>query len=298
MQQRHYTQPVSEIHLKDCETLIRLALEEDAPAGDPTSESIFSEIDRGTARAVAKESGILCGMPLVEFILEIFLQITGKTVAFRPIYRDALSFNSGDTLFELEGSYISLLRLERVILNFVQYLSGISTVTAEALKSAPDNVIVLDTRKTLPGYRKLAKYAVFCGGGSNHRIHLSDMAMIKDNHIAASGSLQNAINKILKKKPGLPIEVEVENQDQLETALENNVDVVMLDNMDHENLKHAFALIQKYENPPFIELSGSMTPKKLQEFKEYGHLGISMGYLTHTTRFLDISMDFSKIKSY
>ena len=293
-QQKHYTRPVSELKRKDCETLIKLALEEDAPNGDPTSESIFHETDRGKARIIAKESGILCGMPVVEIVLEIFMELTGKTVALRPVFRDSLMFQSGDVLCEIEGHLTSLLRLERIILNFMQYLSGISTVTARAVEAVPDDIIILDTRKTLPGYRKLAKYAVFCGGGSNHRINLSDMALIKDNHLAASTSIGNAITSVRMNNPNIPIEVEVDTLEQLETTLLNSADVIMLDNMDRATLEKAFRIIHNYKNPPFIEVSGGFTPEKISELRGFGRIGVSMGYLTHTTRFLDLSMEFVK----
>ena len=293
MQQRHYTKPAAELDRSDCETLIRLALSEDSPGGDITSESIFQETDYGRVRVIAGEEGILCGLPVVEFLLEIYLEITGKTVTLRPLFRDGLLFSKGDCLFEMEGTLISLLLLERIVLNFIQYLSGISTVTADAVKSAPENIVVIDTRKTLPGYRKLAKYAVFCGGGSNHRMNLSDMALIKDNHLAGCKNVSQAVNSVRKHKPYLPVEVEVENLEQLKSALECRPDVIMLDNMDLPLLKNAFSMIQKNDHPPFIEISGSMTPEKLAQLKEFGTVGVSMGYLTHTTRFLDISMEYA-----
>jgi len=295
-QQKHYTAPVSEINRKDCETLVRLALEEDAPSGDSTSESIFNKTDTGSARVIARESGVLCGIPVIEILLEIYFEMTGQTVMLRPHFRDGLLFQKGDTLFTLEGSLISLFRLERILLNFVQYLSGISTVTAKAVETAPENLVILDTRKTLPGYRKLVKYAVFCGGGSNHRISLSDMAMIKDNHIASIKSIQNAIKSIRIENPGIPVEVEVDTLQQLESVLNYKIDAVLLDNMDGDTLKKAIDMIRKQQNPPFIEISGNITPEKFSELKDLGQIGVSMGYLTHTTRFLDLSMELTRNK--
>lgn len=291
MSQHHYTAPVSDITRKDCEILINLALDEDSPHGDPTSESVFSEIETGRACIKAKESGILCGLPVVSSLLSIYREKHGQALSMKPIFRDGLSFEKGDRLFILEGNLRSLLRLERIVLNFVQYLSGISTTVNNAVKQAPENVYVLDTRKTLPGYRKLAKYAVCCGGGSNHRISLSDMAMIKDNHIQAAGSIKTAVEKIRRNFPDLPLEVEVDHPDQIREVLPLGVNFILLDNMPPGMLKDSITLIRSHLNPPVIEISGNRNPSNLHELSGLGKLGVSMGFLTHTTRFLDLSME-------
>ena len=178
----HYTTPVSTISVEDCREIILLALREDAPKGDVTSEAIFSNSKEGKAYIQAQEDGCLCGLAVLPVLLQLAQEHRVGTVHLqtKDKFYDGASIRSGDRLVELSGNFTALLRLERVILNFLQYLSGIASKTAQAVKEAKDKLIILDTRKTLPGYRRLAKYAVYCGGGANHRIHLSDMAMIKE----------------------------------------------------------------------------------------------------------------------
>jgi len=286
-----YTTPVTTITREQCERLIRLAIEEDAPAGDPTSEAIFSAERSATARIIAKEEGVLCGGPLILHFAEIFAEMTGYDLTVSAQKEDGSRFRPGDLLCTVTGSLRGILRAERIILNFLQYLSGISTTVANAVAIGGERIHLLDTRKTLPGYRKLAKYAVHCGGGNNHRIDLSDMAMIKDNHIAAAGGIAGAVQKIRDYRPALPIEVEIDRLDQLEEALDSRPDVILLDNMDGATVIEAVKRIRKTANPPRIEASGNLTPEKLKLLSEPGDLYASMGYLTHTTRFLDLSME-------
>lgn len=197
-------------------------------------------------------------------------------------------------LARIRGPVVDLLRLERIILNFLQYLSGISTVVRAAVDRAGAEIAVLDTRKTLPGYRRLAKYAVYCGGGTNHRINLSDMAMIKDNHIAAAGGIRPAVESIRAARPEIPLEVEVDTLEQLREALELEPGFVLLDNMRGELLEQAVALVRERpaDRRPFIEISGGVRPEDLPGLRHLGPLGVSMGFLTHTTAFLDLSLEF------
>lgn len=297
---KHYTNPVTKIERKDVETLIQLAIEEDAPDGDVTSETIFSKDEKAKAILVAKTDGIFCGRQISEILIEIFNEYAGYSLKIIQSINDGTLFNAKDILMELEGELPGLLRIERILLNFVQYLSGISTLTYQtvlkAKKEANSEIYILDTRKTIPGYRKLAKYAVFCGGGSNHRIHLSEMAMIKDNHIAAARSITQAVNKIREKYPNIPIEIEIDHFSQLEEALLNKPQVILLDNMNVNEIKQAIEIIhqicQKNSLPvPFIEISGGWKPNDLHLLKDIKNIGISMGFLTHSARFLDISME-------
>ena len=292
MQRPHYTTPVSTLTRADCETLIRLALYEDSPNGDVTSDSIFPPVQEGRGVLRTREQGVLCGLPVVEMLLVIDAE------KFRPItmetaHRDGDSLSAGAEIAMLSGSLAVLLRLERVILNFLQYLSGISSVVAGAVERAGDRVFVLDTRKTLPGYRRLAKYAVFCGGGVNHRIHLSDMAMIKDNHIAASGGIRAAVDSIRGAHPGIGVEIEVDRLDQLPEALAARPQVLLLDNMRDAELRAAVESLARIPEGqrPLVELSGGWTPDELRALQLPIQVGVSMGYLTHTTRFLDIGLD-------
>lgn len=298
----HYTSPVSNIIREDCETLLKLALDEDAPPGwpaaDPTTEAIFRPQQQARARLIPRESGVLAGVPVVEILNEIFAkQSETNPLRIQALKSDGDRFEAGDVLLELEGSLRTLLRLERPMLNILQYLSGIATTTAETVALAGPDVAVLDTRKTLPGYRRLAKYAVYCGGGTNHRIHLSDMAMIKDNHVAAAGGITAAVNAVRAHSPGLPLNVEVDTLDQLSELLPLEADVVLLDNMRHEQLADALKRIQAYADGgghrPFVELSGGWKPEELTQLRDLGSVGVSMGFLTHTTRFLDLSLDIA-----
>lgn len=292
--QRHYTEPVTQILRRDCEGLLLLALDEDAPQGDATSDSIFPQSEQGFARTVAREGGVLSGTSAAEILVEIFNERNTGSVKFIPLLKDGDSFRKGDALFSMEGSLRSLLRLERIVLNLIQYLSGISTTVRNAVDRAPKNAVILDTRKTLPGYRRLAKYAVYCGGGSNHRISLSDMAMIKDNHIEASGSIEAAAANIRRERPGLKIEIEVDSAEQIKEALSAEPDIILLDNLSGDALKKAVETIRNASPSVFIEISGNRRPDNLDDLKDLGEIGVSMGYLTHTTRFLDLSMEVSK----
>jgi nicotinate-nucleotide pyrophosphorylase (carboxylating) len=291
---RHYTSPVSTIVRADCETLIRLSIQEDAPAGDPTTEAIFPLDTLGKAVVIAREGGTLCGGILLDHLRQIFKEETGLSVSIRPKKGDGDSFEPEDILFELEGHLRGLLRIERVFLNFIQYLSGISTTVSRTVREAGSDIYILDTRKTLPGYRRLAKYAVFCGGGGNHRTDLSDMAMIKDNHIAAAGGIRPAIRKIRERFPGLMVEIEVEDLDGLREALGEKPDVILLDNMDVERIKEAIVIARTGSPTTRIEVSGGWTPEKLRLLSGSGPIYVSMGFLTHTTRFLDLSMEIVK----
>ncbi len=296
----HYTSPVTTIARSDCETLLRLAISEDAPAGDPTSEAIFGPERRASARLIAREPGVLCGVPLLRHLGEIFREMTGLEVDVRDAMADGSVFAKGDALLSIEGSVRGILRIERLMLNFLQYLSGIATVTHDAVSKSPPGVFVLDTRKTLPGYRRLVKYAVYTGGGTNHRIDLSEMAMIKDNHIAAAGSITRAMDQIAQKYPGLPIEVEVDSESQIPEALAKNPRVLLLDNMDAQRVRSAVALVKRLcaesgSTPPIVEISGGWTPARLADLAGLDlPVGVSMGFLTHTTRFLDLSLEVTE----
>ena len=308
----HYTQAVDKITRKDCETLIVLALEEDAPRGDPTSEALFSRESQGEAKILAKQKGVLCGLSLIPILLEIDHERGGGLLNFSSDYYDGQRVESGEVVARLSGNLLSLLRLERVILNFLQYLSGISTKTARFVSLLGEYGFILDTRKTLPGFRRLAKYAVYCGGGTNHRLHLSDMIMIKDNHLAAFGDMDQALRRVQERAPELLREVEIDSLEELKSLLASQVpvDKILLDNMDIEQIRAMRSRIhghfQKVEGEkdkegerPFIELSGNWDLKKLEKWKHSvtdkemlgNHLGISVGKLTHSVEAVDFSME-------
>lgn len=287
---RGYTVPVSSLSSSDFEPLVRIALQEDSPEGDITSLALFSKNDLGEARLVSREEGILCGSG----VLEVIQREIGSKLSARFHRGDGEMFQKGEVIATLVGSYLDILRIERIFLNFLQHLSGISTTTHNLQTQYP-NLKILDTRKTLPGYRKLAKYAVYIGGGYNHRISLSDMGMLKDNHIAAYGSIANAVKKFRENYPSKKIELEIDSLEQLPEAISVKPDILLLDNFSISDMKTAVHKIRDtnlhLQSPIQIEVSGGITPEKLKDLNEIGGIGVSMGYLTHTTRFLDLSLE-------
>jgi nicotinate-nucleotide pyrophosphorylase (carboxylating) len=285
--ERYYTKPIDSIEPSDFTELVRLALSEDRIDYDITSESIFKHTDSCKAKLISKQDGILAGLCVIS---EIQKQI-GNQFQFKTFKKDGESLSRGDLILELEGNLITILRVERPLLNFLQYLSGISTETNSIVKKYENKLHILDTRKTLPAYRKLAKYAVFIGGGFNHRINLSDMALIKDNHVALSGSIESAVLKIRNKFPDRKIELEIDTLEQLDKAIVSYPDIILLDNFSVEDTKIAYKKIKSSNKNILIECSGGITPEKLNSLSEIGEMGVSMGYLTHTTRFLDLSLE-------
>ncbi len=284
---RFYTTPISKLTPSNFTDLVQLALKEDMPENDITSESIFSQGQKANATLIAKEAGVLAGTSVIE---ELKLQ-TGNLFSYHILKQDGEAFQPKETLLKLEGSLIVILRIERILLNFLQYLSGIATEANKISKKYENRLLIFDTRKTLPGYRKLAKYAVYIGGACNHRQNLSDMGLIKDNHVAMSGSILEAVGKLRENFPNKKIELEIDDLFQLDEALKASPDIIMLDNFSIENTKIAIDRI-KLEKPNIrIECSGGITPEKLDALSQIGAIGVSMGYLTHTTRFLDLSLE-------
>ncbi len=275
----------------DAEKLIELALAEDfGAAGDLSSTLTLSKNEQSTAQILSKTKGVLAGLPIIPLIFEKM-----KTeVELQLHFQDGDSVQKGDLIAEIKGATVALLGAERTLLNFLQQLSGVATSTAAYVaETAGTHCQILDTRKTIPGWRTLQKYAVRCGGGTNHRIGLFDMIMLKDNHIAASGGVAPAIQKVLRSRPsGIPIEVEVENLEQLEIVLPYPVEQIMLDNMDLETMKKAVERILSYPHSAKIEASGNMTLDRIAAVAATGVDYISIGALTHTIAALDLSMRF------
>ena len=298
----HYTRPVHSLKAQDCAQLILLALEEDAPQGDPSSEALLSPEKEVWAHVLAKEEGIICGFALLPILFQLEKERKASHIFYETTFKDGDRIKEGDIVLRIRGALRAILRLERVILNFLQHLSGISSQVRKAVEAAGSEIVILDTRKTLPGFRQLAKYAVYCGGGTNHRIHLSDMLMLKENHIAAAGSITKAVQAAREKFPKLPLEVEVENIEQFEESLGLDVDVILLDNMSKKELEEAAKKMRerggKQKDKPFLEISGNWKPEKISELKSFQlnkifqreQIGLSMGALTHSSPFLDLSM--------
>lgn len=274
---------------KNIEAIIKNALNEDIGSGDITSFATIPAKKKSIGKFILKEDGIVAGLSVVKKVFKIY----DKTIKFSPMFKDGDSVKKGETVALVMGSSRSILTCERTALNFLQRMSGIATAShhfAEAVKHT--KVKIIDTRKTVPGLRMIDKQAVKAGGCSNHRFGLYDMFLIKDNHIAASGSISSAINDCRKfnrkKKKNFKIEVEVENLEQLKEVLENEVDIIMLDNFKIEDMKTAVVIIG---NKAKIEASGGININTVKEVAETGVDFISVGALTHSVNALDISLE-------
>jgi len=271
--------------------LIDLALLEDIGSGDITTNSVIDEKEQGRAIIKAKDNFTVCGTLIAE---RVFLKVDPELSIVKS-YKDGLKINKGDVILVIEGSMASLLKAERTALNFLQRLSGIATNAGNYAKNLKDypNVKLCDTRKTTPGLRVFEKYAVYCGGASNHRTGLYDGVLIKDNHIEASGSIKKAVLSVRKNVSHLvKIEVEVKNLDEVKQALEVGADVIMLDNMDTPQIKEACTIINK---KALVEVSGNVTDERLAELAEAGADIISCGALIHQAVSVDLSMYLERI---
>jgi nicotinate-nucleotide pyrophosphorylase (carboxylating) len=238
------------------------------------------------AQIITREAGVFCGKRWVE---EVFIQL-GNKVTLTWHVEDGQALVADQLLFELHGPARLLLTAERTALNFVQTLSGVATeVSRYVALLAGSNTQLLDTRKTLPGLRTALKYAVLCGGGSNHRLGLSDAFLIKENHIIASGSVRQAVEKALWLQPDVPVEVEVETLSELQDALNAGADIIMLDNFSLEMMREAVTLTQKQA---LLEVSGNVTESTLPQIAQTGVDYVSVGALTKHVRALDLSMRF------
>ena len=269
--------------------LIEIALKEDIGPGDITTDNLIDPQLKGKGIIIAKESLVVAGLNVAK---QVF-QYLDSEVIFGSEYDDGDFVKKGDALASVEGRLRALLSGERTALNFLQHLSGISTLVRSYMSELSDNNIrLVDTRKTTPGWRVLEKYAVRVGGAYNHRIGLYDGVLIKDNHIAAFGGIKKAIDHIRTQISHLlKIEVEVSNLDQVKEALEAHADVIMLDNMNISQIKEATAFI---DGRATVELSGNVTKSVLKSLADTGVDIISVGALTHSARCMDISMQISQ----
>jgi nicotinate-nucleotide pyrophosphorylase (carboxylating) len=273
----------------DALVLIRLALAEDVRTGDVTSEWTIPAFQIQTAKLIAKEAGVVAGLPVIALVFKE-LKADVKITLFK---KDGDVVVKGDLIAELTGATQSLLTGERTLLNFIQQLSGVASIAnqfATVLQSGKTKV--LDTRKTIPGFRTLQKYAVRVGGGSNHRMGLFDMVLVKDNHIAACGGVLNALDVVRShNKTGLRVEIEVENLADLQRLLNKGVDVIMLDNMDNVTMQKAVQMVRESGDTHVkLEASGNMNLERAAEIADFGIDFISVGALTHSVKALDISM--------
>ncbi len=271
--------------------LVRLALDEDRTGQDVTTLLTVPAKTRGRAVLIAQEELVICGLPLVELISKEY----GSPLRITPRYVEGTLVQSGTAIAVLEGPLQTLLSLERTILNFLQRLSGVATKT-RALVEAARGMTVLDTRKTTPGYRLLEKYAVRVGGGANHRGNLSDMALVKNNHIDANGGdLAKTMKQLLAEKPPyLPVEVEVRNQAELAAALAFPIQAVMLDNMDDEEIKKSLAFSLARRPDLLVEISGGITAARCARLAKLGVRCISSGSVTRQAQSLDIALRIAR----
>jgi len=277
------------LHLLLYKDIVANAVAEDLGFGDNTTDNIFGA-EKGKAEIVAKEAGIVAGLPVCK---EVFAQVD-KTVQFYSDLNDGDSFEPGDRLALLTGQIEGILSAERVALNFLQRISGIASATRLAVEAVQGTkAVIVDTRKTTPGLRVLEKYAVRMGGGKNHRFNLSDMVMIKDNHIRGAGSIAEAVARI-KLRAGIATKIEVEAAtiEDVEEALYCSVDIIMLDNMSTDKIAEAVKMIN---GRALVEASGGIGYSRLEEVASAGVDFISLGYLTHSCRALDLSLNIIEI---
>ena len=269
------------------EQIITLALNEDIGTGDITTLSTIPADKTALGRFVAKEDMIICGIDLAA---HIFARVD-PSIELKANFKDGDAVKKGDVIATVSGNAQNVLTGERTALNFMQRLTGIATRThASVAEVAGTNAKITDTRKTTPGLRELEKYAVRVGGGTNHRFNLADGVLIKDNHIAVSGGIKNAVKNARAVIPHtLKIEVEVETKEQLAEALDAGADIIMLDNMSYDLMRECVGLVA---GRALVEASGNMGEKNLREVAETGVDIISIGALTHTVKAADISLKF------
>lgn len=269
--------------------LLDLGIEEDINTGDITTESIIPESMNAVATMTAKQEGVISGLEIVKMVYDRFQD----DVVFTPYFKDGDFVKKGDVILKIEATYPTLLRGERLSLNIFQRMSGIATETARYVKELKDtDTQLLDTRKTAPGLRVLDKLAVKHGGGTNHRMGLYDMAMIKDNHIKMAGGIAKAVEQVRSKiADGIKIEVETTNLEEVRQAIEVGADIIMLDNMSNEMMTEAVATIKAAGKGIKTEASGNMSIPRLLEVAATGVDFISVGALTHTVKAMDISMN-------
>jgi nicotinate-nucleotide pyrophosphorylase (carboxylating) len=277
-----------------CRRLVELALQEDVGAGDLTSQAVIPEALAGRAVVVARAPGVVAGLPAAALVFATL----DPRVTFEPLLRDGDSVQPGSRLAQVSGPMRSVLSGERAALNFLQHLSGIATQTRRYVDAiAGLKCRVLDTRKTLPGWRLLEKYAVRCGGGHNHRVGLFDGVLIKDNHLSALGHGRKEIRAAVEAARKLhgaavPVEIEVESLAELDEALRCLPDIVLLDNMPPEQMREAVRRRDAVAPKVLLEASGGVNVTTVRAIAETGVDRVSVGALTHSSPALDIALDY------
>lgn len=273
---------------------IVLAIAEDLPGEDVTSAATIPATDRGVADFGAREPGVVAGLTVAALV---FHYVMGDDVKVTDRIPDGSTVAPGDVVMRVSGPIRGLLTAERTALNYASHLSGVATATAAWVAALEGTrARVLDTRKTLPTYRALQKYAVRCGGGVNHRFSLSDMALVKDNHVVAAGGVVPAYRAVREAYPDLPVEVEVTDLDQLRELLAAGCDRILLDNMDCPTMVEAVRLVDEAgaAGRATLEASGGLTFERAREVAETGVDFISVGALTHSVKVFDLGMDLQE----
>jgi nicotinate-nucleotide pyrophosphorylase (carboxylating) len=264
--------------------LVRQALAEDVGSGDQTTDVVVPAGTTATALLVAKSPCIVAGLDVAR---AVFSEVNANVV-FTPRCGDGQRCAPGDVLAELEGPAAALLTAERTALNFLQHMTGIATLTGRFVEATGGRLTIIDTRKTIPTMRALAKYAVRCGGGTNHRMGLYDAILIKDNHIQIAGGIGEAVRRVRARGITLPIEVEAQSLADVDAAIEARADVIMLDNLGDEVMREAVARIAGRAR---IEISGGVTLERIPALSELGADVVSVGAITHSVPAANISLD-------
>lgn len=281
------------LNVFELERNIKTWLEEDMPFGDITSDHVLDENQKGSGQFIAKEEGIICGLPILQKIFTIL----DETVEIQFFKEDGDMVAVKEVIATISGPMGSILKGERLSLNIMQRLSGVATLAKKYSDAAKGyDAKIVDTRKTTPGLRSLEKYAVRIGGCVNHRYSLSDAVLIKDNHIAGAGSITKAVEKAKKYiAHTVKIEVETEDLDEVKEAIMSGADIIMLDNMDVEMMTDAVKMIRKAVGKHVtIEASGNMSIDRIPDVAKTGVDIISVGSITHSVKALDISLKFKK----
>jgi len=265
--------------------LIIGALNEDITSEDVSTNSVMPEAQLGEVELICKQDGVVCGLQVFERVFKIL----DETTEFEYFAKDGDDVKKGELIARIRGDIRTLLTGERTALNYLQRMSGVATYTrsvANLLKGT--KTTLLDTRKTTPNNRIFEKYAVRCGGGCNHRYNLSDAVMLKDNHIGAAGSIKKAVEMAREHIAFvLKVEVEVENMEMVKEAVEAKADIIMLDNMTHDEIKQAMEYI---DGRAEVEVSGNVTKENIAVLTDLGVDYISSGALTHSAPILDLSL--------
>jgi nicotinate-nucleotide pyrophosphorylase (carboxylating) len=274
------------------QALVDLAISEDLMGGvDVTSLATIPETQISQLDLVTRSAGVIAGIDIASLV---FLSISDKKIEVEKCVTDGSTVDAKTCVLSVKGETVDLLTAERTALNFLGHLSGIATITNKWVKEiSGTEAKIRDTRKTTPGLRLLEKYAVRAGGGTNHRMSLNDQALIKDNHIVASGSIKKAIEKVKDKFPELAFEVEVDNLDQISEALSANAELILLDNFSIEDLRKAVTLVNKKAK---LEASGGITFENARKIAETGVDYLAVGALTHSAPVLDIGGDLRTVR--